>query len=303
MAPRDMVLAAMAAVIWGLGYVAIKFGLESFSPTQLTALRFLIACLPVLIVRKPTISLSAFILIGLTLFTGQFIFLFFAYDAGLPAGVASVTQQVQAFFTVALAALFLHEVPTVRQSVGMAVAFCGLVLIGLTVGGDLTFSGLALGLAAALSWAIGNVLVKRAGNVPMLPLMMWLSLVPPIPALVLSSLDPRTPPIFTAVLNASWPSIGAVIYLAVFATIIAFAVWGDLLARYPATIVAPFALLAPCAGIVSSAIIFGELFSPARYVGMALILAGLAIVVLPHAAADPVSPQSAARSSRAPPHD
>jgi drug/metabolite transporter (DMT)-like permease len=54
-----------------------------------------------------------------------------------------------------------------------------------------------------------------------------------------------------------------------------------LLQRYPAAVVAPFALLTPCTGVVASKLIFGEVFSPARYAGMALILCGLAIIVLP----------------------
>jgi len=45
--------------------------------------------------------------------------------------------------------------------------------------------------------------------------------------------------------------------------------------------VAPFALLSPCTGVVSSVLIFGEVFSPARLAGMALILFGLAVIVLP----------------------
>ena len=43
-----MALAALTSVIWGLAFVAIKFGLESFSAPSSTAVRFLIACLPVL---------------------------------------------------------------------------------------------------------------------------------------------------------------------------------------------------------------------------------------------------------------
>ena len=65
------------------------------------------------------------------------------------------------------------------------------------------------------------------------------------------------------------------------ATIVAYASWGSLLQRYPAAVVAPFALVAPCAGLVSSALVFREVFSPARYAGMALILAGLAVIVVP----------------------
>ena len=130
MRPRDIALAALTSVIWGLAFVATKIGLESFSAPQLTALRFLIACLPVLFLRRPQIAWSSLILIGLTLFSGQFLLLFFAYENGMPAGLASVTQQTQAFLTVILAALFLRDLPSPRQCAGLVVAFAGLFFIG-----------------------------------------------------------------------------------------------------------------------------------------------------------------------------
>jgi O-acetylserine/cysteine efflux transporter len=74
-----------------------------------------------------------------------------------------------------------------------------------------------------------------------------------------------------------------VIYLGVFATILAYAIWGYRLARYPTAAVAPFALLAPCTGVISSAFIFGEFFSATRNPGIALVLAGLAFILLPAA--------------------
>jgi O-acetylserine/cysteine efflux transporter len=278
---RDMVLAALTSIIWGLAFVAIKFGLESFSPAQLTAVRFLIACLPIFLLPRPKISWLSIVLIGMTLFTGQFLLLFFAYAQGMPPGLASVTQQMQAFFTVLLAAAFLRDVPTFRQCIGMAVAFAGLVLIGVTLGSDLKLTALALALAGAFSWAVGNVLVKRTANVPMFPLMVWCSLIPPLPAIIVSSLSDRRVPLLEALLSASWLSIGAAVYLGAVATILAYATWGSLLQRYSTSVVAPFALLAPCTGILSSAVIFGEVFRPMRYVGMALILCGLAVIVLP----------------------
>ena len=120
-----MALAALTSVIWGLAFVAVKLGLESFSAPQLTAIRFLIACLPALVVPRPRISWGALGLIGLTLFTGQFLLLFFAYTQGMPPGLASVSQQTQAFFTVLLAAVFLRDRPTLRQCAGMGIALRG----------------------------------------------------------------------------------------------------------------------------------------------------------------------------------
>jgi O-acetylserine/cysteine efflux transporter len=281
MTTRDKILAALVSVIWGLGFVAIKFGLESFSPAQLGALRFILAALPVFILPRPAMAWPMLIAIGLSLFTVQFLLFFFAYAAGVPPGVVAVTIQMQVFFTVLLAAAFLRDRPSAQQAAGMLIAFGGLAAVGLTVGGDLSALGLGLVVGSALSWAIGNVLVKRAGEVEMLPLVSWLSLVPPIPALVVSSFDPHALPIFSAIATASWLSIGALIYLAVFATSIAYALWGYLLARYPTAAVAPFALLSPCTGFIASALAFGERFSAVRDAGMALILLGLAVVLLP----------------------
>ncbi|HUE18855.1 MAG TPA: EamA family transporter [Stellaceae bacterium] len=277
---RDMALAIATSIIWGFAFPAIKLGLADFTPAQLTALRFIIAALPVFFVRCPRIGWKAILLIGLTLFTGQFLLMFFAYQLGLPPGLASVTQQIQVFFTVLLAAIFLGDVPSRRQIFGMIVAFGGLAVVALTVGGDLSVTALALALGAAFSWSIGNTLVKRQHAAPIFALMAWCSLVPPLPSLAVSALLDRDN-LWTALAHAGWPAIAAAVYLGTVTTNIGFAAWGSLLQRYKAGAVAPFALLAPCTGIVSSALLFGEIFPPIRYVGMALILAGLAIILLP----------------------
>jgi O-acetylserine/cysteine efflux transporter len=164
----------------------------------------------------------------------------------------------------------------------MAVAFAGLALIAFTIGGDLRPAALGLALGAAFSWSVGNVLVKRAHRAPIFALLAWCSLVPPLPSLAISAaVDPV--PIWTALAHASWPSLLAVIYLGAITTNIGYAAWGYLLQRYKAGVVAPFALLSPCTGIIASAWLFGEVFPPARYAGMALILAGLAVILLPGA--------------------
>jgi O-acetylserine/cysteine efflux transporter len=279
--PGHVALAALTSVVWGVAFVASKLALESFSPAQLTAARFILACLPVVVVPRPGLAWPSIVLIGLTLFTGQFLLLFVALAHGLPPGVASVTQQLQAFFTVLLAAVFLADVPTRRQGTGMAVAFFGLALVGLTADDDLSLAGLWLGLGSAFSWAIGNVLIKRAAGVATLPLVVWCSLVPPLPALIVSAAYDPPGGLVQAAVAASWRSLGGLVYLAVLATVVAYAAWGFLLQRYSTAVVAPFALLAPCAGAVASAAVFGEVPSATRLSGMALILLGFAVVVVP----------------------
>jgi O-acetylserine/cysteine efflux transporter len=99
--------------------------------------------------------------------------------------------------------------------------------------------------------------------------------------LLVSRVYDTRPSLVEVLAGASWLSLGAVLYLGAVATVWGYATWDRLLQRYPTAVIAPFALLAPCAGVVSSAIILREMFSPVRYAGMALILGGLAVIVLP----------------------
>ncbi len=268
-------------VIWGLAFVATKLALESFSPPQLTALRFLIAALPALVLPRPALTWPRLVAIGATLFAGQFLLQFFAIANGLPPGLASVLVQTQALFTIVFAAMALGEQPTARQVSGVMAAFAGLVLILLTVGQNLTIVGFGLAMGSAISWGIGNVLLKRIRDVEMLSLIVWLSLVPPLPALALSLMLDGPAGFVRAVSSASGLAVAAALYLGVVATILAYAIWGRLLRRYPAATVTPFALLVPFVGGYSSALVFGERFGPLRLAGMALVLLGIAVIVLP----------------------
>lgn len=294
MKSRDVALAVLVAVLWGLAFAATRIALDSFTPPQLTALRFLIAAAPAVALPRPPLGWSMLIAIGLTLFTGQFLFQFSGMASGMPPGLTSVMVQTQAFFTVLFAAAALGEQPARRQIAGMAAAFLGVVLIALTLGGDITLGAFVLTLLSAVSWAIGNVLLKRVARVEMLPLVAWLSLVPPLPSLGLAlALDGPTA-VALAVPQASLASLGAALYLGLVATVYAYAAWGDLLRRHAAATVAPFALLAPFVGALSSAALFGERFGLVRLAGMALVLVGLVLVV---SGASP-APAAPARGSR-----
>jgi O-acetylserine/cysteine efflux transporter len=281
MTPVHLILAVLVAVIWGLAFVATKIGLESFSPPELTALRFLIASVPAVLLKPPPLSWSTMAAVGLSLFAGQFLFQFFGIAHGMPPGLAAIVVQTQAFFTILFAALALREIPTPRQLAGTAVAFAGLAVIAATVGQDLTVVGLSLTTMSAISWGIGNVLVKRLPRVAMLNLMVWLSLVPPLPSLALSMAMDGPADSFQAMAGASWLAWCAALYLGLVATILAYAIWGSLLRRYPAATVAPFALLVPFVAAGGSSLVFGERFGALRLAGMALVLLGLAVIVLP----------------------
>src|SRR5947209_2663125 len=186
MKPFDAVLAVLVAVIWGLAFVASRVALDEFSPALMTALRFAVAAVPCLFVRKPDVSWPLLIAISGTLFLGQFLAQAYGIARGVPVGLTSVIVQSQALFTVAFSAIAFGEMPTPVQALGIGIATLGLLMICGTVGFDFSVGAFAVLMVSPVSFAVGNLLLRQARNVPMFDLFAWLCLVPPVPLLALA---------------------------------------------------------------------------------------------------------------------
>src|SRR5690606_35559224 len=107
---KDWLAALVVIVAWGSNFVVIKYGLSEIPPLLLGALRFMLVAFPaVFFVKRPNLPWRIIVLYGLTISVGQFSFLFTAMYVGMPAGLASLVLQSQAFFTILIAAVFLRE--------------------------------------------------------------------------------------------------------------------------------------------------------------------------------------------------
>lgn len=280
MTPKDLLLALLVIVVWGLNFVVIKVGLHGMPPMLMGALRFMLAAFPaILFVRRPQVPLRWMLAYGMTISLGQFAFLFYAMYVGMPAGLASLVLQSQAFFTLFFAALFLGERLRGSNLFGLLVAASGLVLIGLQGGQAMTLAGFALTIAAASMWALGNVVTRKLGKVNLVGLVVWGSLIPPLPFLALSLWLEGPELISQSLRSLGLDSLLVLAYLAFGATILGYGLWSRLLSRYPASQVAPFSLLVPVVGISSSALLLGERLGGLQMVGAALVMAGLLINV------------------------
>ena len=280
MKPADVGIAVMVAVIWGLAFVASRIALDEFSPELMTTLRFAIAAVPCLFVRKPKVSWPLLIAISFSLFLGQFLAQAFAIAHGVPVGLTSVIVQSQALFTIALAAILFGELLTRMQTIGIAIATVGLLMICGTVGYDFSISAFAVLMISPLSFAIGNLLLRRAQGVRMFDLFAWLCLVASVPlaALTLASDGPQ--PTWHALTHMSLTGLVCMLLLGGVSTSIAYWLWGRLLRDYPAAQVVPFALLVPFVGSAASSVVFGETFGPLRLAGMVTVVGGIAVMLL-----------------------
>jgi O-acetylserine/cysteine efflux transporter len=277
--PRDTLAAVVAAVVWGLSFIAIKYGVEAAPPFLLTALRFAFAAFPLaLLVKPPAAPFRLVVLYGALIGVAQFGLLFLAVRLGMPVGLASLVIQMQVYFTVLLAVLAFGERPTRTQLLGAAIALVGMAAIGSARWAHASLGPFALTLAAAFCWGAGNVVGKRIGRVDPIAFVAWSSLVAPAPMLALSwVLEPERT--LAALAHPSLKLVLSVAGLSYGGTLFSYGLWARLLAKYPASAVAPFALLVPVAGMASAALLFGERPNAAEWLGASAVMAGLAVNV------------------------
>jgi O-acetylserine/cysteine efflux transporter len=287
MRPLHVLLGLVTVAIWGFNFVVLKVALVDIPPLLLTALRFLFACLPVLFLPRPqAMQTKHMVAVGLTAFLGQYVFLFVAMKLGMPAGLSSVTLQLQVFVTILLSIVFLRERPRTQHITGAAVALAGLGTIASTVGQGSNIPAIAMLfiVLAAVTWAVGNFTVKLAGPAAgfgTLSGVAWVSLVPILPAFALSYAF-EGPEQWLHMAQVIRPiSIAALAFTVVLSTWFGFAIWGKLLSTYTSSIAAPFALLVPVFGGLSAYLILGETLTPQRMLGSLMIFVGLAIILLP----------------------
>jgi O-acetylserine/cysteine efflux transporter len=219
--------------------------------------------------------------IGLFMSAGQFGLLFTAMHLGLPAGLAAVVLQCQMIFTLAIGAVALRERPTRMQLVGAAVALAGLGVVA--IGRFGAAPGLAailpvlICVAAGLSWGIGNVISRSAAGANGFGIVVWSALVVPVPVLALSLLLDGPTAVGDAFATIGWPTLASVAYTAGFASLVGYSIWNMLLGRYPAALVAPFALLTPPIGLGAAALLLGQVPNTLELVGSAVLVGGVAV--------------------------
>ncbi|MBC3916124.1 EamA family transporter [Undibacterium sp. CY18W] len=284
LSPRHILIAATVILLWGMNFVVIKIGLKGIPPFLLGALRFMLVAFPaILFLPRPKVSFKLLLAYAMFISLGQFAFLFSAMAVGMPAGLASLVLQAQAFFTVGLSAMVFGDKLRASNLAGMLVASMGLILLGSASLGNtasqVSVAGFVLTLCAALSWASGNVINKKIGVTNVLSLVSWSALVPILPFLLLSYLFEGGDVMLHSVVNMSWSSGLTIVYLAVAATLIGYTLWGKLLSSLPTHLVAPLTLMVPVVGLTAAWLLVDEALSQKQIAGAAIVMAGLLINV------------------------
>jgi O-acetylserine/cysteine efflux transporter len=255
--------------------------LRDLPPLFLTFLRFFFAFLPAaLFIRRPAVPWRHLAAYGLMIGAVQFGFLYIALGAYISPGLASLVVQSQVFITIGLSIALTGEHVKPFQWAALALAVVGLGIIVAHGGQDATPLGVLLVVIAAAGWAGGNHVSRLSGTVNMLGYVVWSSLFALAPLLLMALLFDGLPAIQAGLQQAGWVAWASVAYQTLANTLFGYAVWGWLLARYPAATVAPLSLMVPIFGFGTSALVLGEELPGWKLGAAALVLGGLGINIL-----------------------
>jgi drug/metabolite transporter (DMT)-like permease len=278
---RDLGILALVLLgpIWGYGWVATKVALGYSDALTFAALRVPLsaACLFLVMIalRKPLRPppLGWTMLIGLlqtTLFVGLVITAL--HDAG--AGKVSVLTYTMPFWLLLLARVFLGEHLRSVQWLAVVLAFAGLVLVvrpwafADALAGVLTVLG-------GLSWAASALVVKlmqRRHTVEVLSLTTWQMIFGSVPLLIAAVLTYSGGPEWTF---AFWWGL---VYTVLLANAVAWFLWLYALHALPAGAAGLGTLSIPVVGVLAAWLQLGEVPTPVEGIGMALIIAALAVL-------------------------
>lgn len=281
MNPLHILLLLCVVAIWGINFVFIKIGLMELPPMLLCCSRFFLVSIPAIFFFKfPSAPKRLVITYSLVMFVLQFTLMFSGLYMGVSAGLASILLQMQAFFSIAFAALILKEKLNRWHILGALLSFSGIALVALNLGTSATLPGLLFVVAAAATWGMGCIIVKKMGKTNTAALLVWGSFIAWPPLLLLSLLFEQSHPILLNFHLLSPQTYAAMLFIALCATVFSFGIWNWFLQIYPLSTIAPFTLLVPIFGMLSSILLLGESLESWKILAALLVIGGLCLNLL-----------------------
>lgn len=278
MSTVEVLMALTVPLVWGMGLVLAKGAIEQFPPILLMGFRFtLTAFLLVWFVPIPRKNLVWLFFTAIVASAIQYSLTFTGLK-GLDTGIAALIVQLEVPFLVILGALLLGEKPEARKWVGIAIAFAGVALIA----NPNTFNGsliaVALVIGGALSWALGQIMIRRMKDIAGLTVTAWTAIFAAPQLFVMSALFESGQ--VEAIQQAKPIVWVAVAYLGIVMTAFGYFLWNTLIRRHDVGRVAPFLLLLPLYALLGGVLFLGERPTVNSLMGGAVILIGVGIITI-----------------------
>ena len=275
---RDIFIALLVPVVLGFGFVIAKPAMQYFPPYLLMGMRFTIPAL-ILVWWFPLpkglyFDLFKVSLIGSTLqygltYTGLNI---------IDASSAILLVQLEVPFGIIIAFFLLKEIPTIKNIVGLVIAFIGVFILTGAPNLEGKYIGVVLVLSGAFTWSLGAVMAKPLGKkIGAFALMTWLCVFSGPMLLIVSLVFDGNPiPYFLSANINSWLTV---IFLGFFMQPVGYAAWYYVLKKYPVNKVMPVLLILPVTGLITSIFLLGEDPPKQVFLGGLVIISGVALIL------------------------
>ena len=279
-----LIAALVTVVLWASAFVGIRSAGKTLSPGPLTLGRLFVGTAVLALIaaarrelvpsREHVRSVAPALLGCGLLWFGAYNIALNAAERRVDAGTAAMLVNVGPILIAILAGFALREGFPRSLLLGCAIAFAGVVVIGLaTSTGGSTSTGVVLCVLAACAYAGGVVLQKLVlGRLSALQTTFLCCLVAALACL------PFAPQLGRELGRADAGSIGWILYLGAFPTAIAFTTWAFALARTTAGKLAATTYLVPPISVLLGWLLLGESPPALAFLGGAVALAGVAVV-------------------------
>ncbi len=276
--PLDVLMGLTVPLVWGMGVVFSKAAIEHFPPILLMALRFtLTAAVLVWFVKPPWQIMRQLVAVAFVSAAIQYSLTFNGLR-GVDASTAVLVIQLEVPFLVLFGAVLLHERVSPRKWLGIAIAFAGVGLIAGEPSLGRAWGSLALLVGGALTWALGQIMVRRLGEIGGLTMIAWVAVFA-APQLFAFSFAFESDHL-AYIQSAGWVVWGTVVYLGLVMTAFGYSLWYSLIGRHPVSRIGPFLLLMPVFSIAGGVVLLDETLTPLIALGGVTVIAGVALIMV-----------------------
>ena len=275
---KQILLALIVPITWGLGFTLAKIGMEQFSALLIMSIRFGIAGLVLVWFTKPPwghmreIFLVA--LIGSTIQYGL------TYNGlkGIDASTAAILVQLEGPILALMGTILLKEKLGFTRALGMGLAFAGVFIIAGEPRLEGHIDSVLLLVAGSAVWAVAQIMISRLKGLSGITILAWVAIMA-TPQMLLASFIIEDGQ-WQAITTASLLDWSIIFYLAFIMTVLGYSVWYHLLSSIDVSKVSPFLMLLPITSIIAGMILLDEQFTKAMAIGGVMIMIGVASTLI-----------------------
>ena len=278
MTSKQILLALIVPITWGLGFTLAKIGLEQFPTLLIMSIRFGIAGLVLVWFTKPPWGhmreIFMVALIGSTIQYGL------TYNGlrGIDASTGAILVQLEGPILALMGVFLLKEKLGITRSLGMGLAVIGVIIIAGEPRLDGQLDSILLLIVGSAVWAIAQIMVSRLKGISGITILAWVAIMA-TPQMLIASLIIEDGQ-WLAITTASYIDWSIILYLALIMTVLGYSVWYHLLSSVDVSKVSPFLMLLPITSIIAGMILLDEKFTSSMAIGGLMIMAGVASTLI-----------------------